>query len=209
MVACVRERCTVPNVLTASRIVLAFVAAWLAVAGAGGTAVAILIGAALLDAFDGWYARAFAQRSVLGAHLDPLADKILMGVVFTWIGFESRSTWVWILVALVAAREAGVTLLRVYSLRQRGRLIPASRFGRIKMLTQSILGLTLLSVMHFLGYDVPAAIVVLAMGGILIVSYASGMGYVRSWRAFEAQRRSLAGEPPGEAGERRRATAGR
>jgi phosphatidylglycerophosphate synthase len=146
-------------------------------------AVAVLIAAALLDAFDGWYARRFSQSTALGAHLDPLADKILMAVVFAWIGVESRSSWVWTLTALVGLREIAVTVLRAHSLRRRGRFIPASRFGRIKMLTQSIVGLTLLSVMQFLGREVPEALVVASMAGILIVSYASGAEYFVIWRS--------------------------
>ncbi|MDH4038307.1 MAG: CDP-alcohol phosphatidyltransferase family protein [Candidatus Krumholzibacteria bacterium] len=176
-------RITVPNVLTMSRMVMALAAALLAIAHAPQAAVGILIAAALLDAFDGWYARAFSQSTALGAHLDPLADKVLMGVVFVWVGVESRSPWVWGLVALVALRETAVTLLRAYSLRRHGRFIPASRFGRIKMLTQSIVGLTLLSVMHFLGREVPVVVTVTGLVGILIVSYASGVGYLSVWRS--------------------------
>lgn len=200
---------TVPNVMTASRIAMAFAAVWLAVAGESVVAVAILIGASLLDAFDGWYARTFSQCSALGAHLDPLADKILMGVVFGWVGIDAGSPWVWGLVALVTLREAAVTLLRAYSLRRRGRFIPASRSGRFKMLTQSIVGLSVLSVTHFLGRDVPGAVVVAGMGVVLVVSYASGAGYVARWRRDEALYREHRAPWSGEAGDRPRASAGR
>ena len=43
------------------------------------TAVGVFVIAALSDALDGWVARRFDQRSPLGAFLDPLADKLLMG----------------------------------------------------------------------------------------------------------------------------------
>ena len=42
-------------------------------------AVGLFVIAALSDALDGWIARRFDQRSQLGAFLDPLADKLLMG----------------------------------------------------------------------------------------------------------------------------------
>jgi CDP-diacylglycerol--glycerol-3-phosphate 3-phosphatidyltransferase len=42
-------------------------------------AVGVFIFAALSDGIDGWVARRFNQRSQLGAFLDPLADKLLMG----------------------------------------------------------------------------------------------------------------------------------
>lgn len=188
---------------------MALAAALLAVRGAPVGAVVILIAAALLDAFDGWYARAFSQCSALGAHLDPFADKILMGVVFGWVGIEARSPVVWALIALVALRETAVTVLRAYALRRRGRFIPASRSGRLKMLTQSIVGLTLLSVTHFLGRDVPAAAVSVAMAAILGVSYASGVGYIRHWRRDEARARSGSAGGHDEAGEPARVSAAR
>jgi CDP-diacylglycerol--glycerol-3-phosphate 3-phosphatidyltransferase len=192
MVPGVPIRYTVPNILTVSRIVMAGVAAWLAVAGAQVPAVAILIGAALLDAFDGWYARRYSQCSGLGAHLDPLADKILMGVVFAWVGMDARSPWVWAIILLVTLREAAVTLLRWYSLRRRGRFIPASRFGRVKMLTQSVVGLTVLSVTHFLGRAAPEVVVVAGMTAVLMVSYGSAVGYGAHWRSEEARVRTRA-----------------
>ncbi|HEX5132607.1 MAG TPA: CDP-alcohol phosphatidyltransferase family protein [Candidatus Krumholzibacteria bacterium] len=177
-----RNDLTVPNVVTAARIVMALVAAVLAWAGAQALAVAILIAAALLDVFDGWYARNFSQCSGLGAHLDPFADKILMGVTYAWIGIETASPPVWTMIGLVAVRETAVTVLRWQSLRRRRRFIPASGLGRIKMLMQSMVGLTLLSVMHFLRRGVPEPVVVAGVAAILTMSYLSAVGYFRRWR---------------------------
>ena len=42
-------------------------------------AVAVFFIAAVSDGIDGWVARRFHQQSRLGAFLDPLADKLLMG----------------------------------------------------------------------------------------------------------------------------------
>ncbi len=42
-------------------------------------ALAVFITAAVSDGVDGWVARRFNQKSRLGAFLDPLADKLLMG----------------------------------------------------------------------------------------------------------------------------------
>ena len=56
------RRVTVPNIVTATRIVMTACAAWLvARTGAHEAAVVVCIVAALLDAADGWYARAYAQ----------------------------------------------------------------------------------------------------------------------------------------------------
>jgi cardiolipin synthase len=46
------------------------------------TALWILIVAGLTDAFDGYLARRMDMRSVIGAYLDPLADKMLITVAY-------------------------------------------------------------------------------------------------------------------------------
>jgi len=169
--------------LTVARMAMAGIAGFLAaVVRADAAAVAVLIAAALLDAFDGWYARTFSQCSALGKHLDPFADKLLMGVVYSWIGADAGSPLVWTLIALSGVREAAITVLRSYSLRLHGRFIPASRLGRAKMLAQSVAGLTILSITHFLGRSVPAEIVAGALLATLVVSYAGGIAYVVEWR---------------------------
>ncbi|GAU09533.1 CDP-alcohol phosphatidyltransferase [Desulfoplanes formicivorans] len=104
---------TIPNILTLVRIlltpaiVMAFVnnhleLVWIIFAIAGFT-----------DALDGFLARALDQRSLLGAVLDPLADKILLDTTYICIGLQG---WVppW-LVVLVVSRDfiivGGLSLL--------------------------------------------------------------------------------------------------
>jgi CDP-diacylglycerol--glycerol-3-phosphate 3-phosphatidyltransferase len=181
------RRMTVPNAVTAARIALAIVAAWLAIRGAHEVAVALCIVAALLDGFDGWYARAFRQRSRVGEHMDPFADKILMGVVYAWIGVDAASIWVWILIALVAARELAMTVFRSYSLRRHGRYIPASSMGRTKMFVQSVVGLVILGLTHLARVHVPAAFVAACLAVILALSYASAAAYVLDWKRNAAR----------------------
>lgn len=173
----------VPNVVTAIRIAMAMGAVWLvAFAGQAQAAVVVCAVAALLDAFDGWYARAFGQCTRVGEHMDPLADKILMGVVFVWVASDAASPLIWSLVALVGLREVAMTALRAYSLRRHGRYIPASRLGRAKMLVQSVVGIGILGCSHLLGFAIPVAVLGLAMLGILLLSYASAIAYVIDWR---------------------------
>jgi len=178
-----RASFTIPNVLTAARIAMAAVAAWLAFrADIAAAAVVVCIIAALLDAGDGWCARTLGQCSRIGEHMDPLADKILMGVVYVWVGIDAASTPVWTLIALVGAREVAMTVFRAYSLRRHGRYIPASRLGRSKMLVQSVVGLTILGLTHIAGRSVPNAVVVAALLVILVISYLSALFYVVDWK---------------------------
>lgn len=53
-------------------------------------ALALLAGGAMTDLLDGYVARRFDQRTRLGAALDPLADKLLLGAAI-WAIWASRS----------------------------------------------------------------------------------------------------------------------
>ena len=177
------RRFTVPNVVTAMRIAMACAALWLAVhVGAERTAVLVCVVAAILDGFDGWYARSFDQCARVGEHMDPLADKILMGVVYGWVGIDAASAVVWTIIGLVAARDVAMTLFRAYSLRRHGRYIPASGLGRRKMLIQSVAGLSILSATHLVGLEVPRLLVGLTLTVILVLSYASAAAYLADWK---------------------------
>ncbi|MEW5789347.1 MAG: CDP-alcohol phosphatidyltransferase family protein [Pseudomonadota bacterium] len=69
---------TLPNLLTAIRLILAPFVAWrLAVYDVDG-AFWLFAFAALTDLLDGNLARLLNQRSVLGAWLDPIADKVML-----------------------------------------------------------------------------------------------------------------------------------
>lgn len=69
---------TIPNLLTATRLLLTPFVAWrLAVHDVQG-AFWLFAVAALTDLLDGNLARLLNQRSVLGAWLDPIADKVML-----------------------------------------------------------------------------------------------------------------------------------
>lgn len=183
-------RLTVPNVMTGVRIAMALVAAvCFGTGSAEKFAVVLCAVAALLDVFDGWYARAFAQCSTLGKHLDPLADKLLMGVVYGVLAFNSGSAVVWTLIGLVALREVGMTVFRAYSLRRHHRFIPANRLGKFKMVVQSVFGLSVISAAFFFeqAFAFSEVVLVPALSVILAISYFSAGVYIRLW--FEAQGR--------------------
>jgi cardiolipin synthase len=79
----------VPNVITIIRLMLVPVTAWLLVQGSYGLALIVFLSAAISDFLDGVIARTFDQRSVLGATLDPIADKLNMFVttlILAWQG---------------------------------------------------------------------------------------------------------------------------
>ncbi|EIW75086.1 hypothetical protein CONPUDRAFT_132023 [Coniophora puteana RWD-64-598 SS2] len=69
---------TIPNLLTVSRILACPVLGWSIVDGNFHLATGLLAYAGLSDLVDGYLARRFNMRSVLGTILDPAADKTLM-----------------------------------------------------------------------------------------------------------------------------------
>jgi CDP-diacylglycerol--glycerol-3-phosphate 3-phosphatidyltransferase len=203
---------TVPNVLTTLRIFMAIVAA---VCFAGQTAeklaVILCVVATLLDAFDGWYARTFAQCSKLGEHLDPLADKLLMAVVYVLIAVKMDSLAVWLLVGLIALREVGMTLFRAYSLRRYQKFIPANRLGKVKMVVQSTVGVAIIACAYLWndGFDIAAPVVLVPLVVILLISYYSAAVYMNSWmRAKPVAHREVLSDPGSKLQESKRAVVG-
>jgi CDP-diacylglycerol---glycerol-3-phosphate 3-phosphatidyltransferase len=147
-------------------------------------AVVLCVIAALLDAFDGWYARKFSLCTRLGEHLDPLADKLLMAVVYAVIAWKSGSVLVWCFVGLIALRELGMTIFRVYSLRRHRKFIPANVLGKAKMILQSTFGLIILGYAYFwnTGFEYSLSVVLVPLLLILVISYYSAIVYLINWR---------------------------
>ncbi|WP_246080878.1 CDP-diacylglycerol--glycerol-3-phosphate 3-phosphatidyltransferase [Modestobacter altitudinis] len=129
---------TLPNVLTVLRLLaVPFLGAVFVVAGntsAGRwTALALFVAASLTDIADGWIARRRNQCTEFGALIDPIADKALMATALICLSADDLLSW-WA-TALILAREAGVTALRLAVL-HRG-VIPASRGGKVKTVAQT------------------------------------------------------------------------
>jgi cardiolipin synthase (CMP-forming) len=72
----------IPNVITVVRVLLVFPTAWCLLSERYVDALVLLAIAGASDAVDGWLARKLDAISRFGAAVDPLADKILVGVLF-------------------------------------------------------------------------------------------------------------------------------
>jgi cardiolipin synthase len=90
---------TLPNLITIARLFLVPLTVWLIVSGEHVTAFIAFIVAGVSDAVDGFLARHFNLRSVLGSYLDPLADKVLLVSIYvTFAVLDEIPAWVTILV---------------------------------------------------------------------------------------------------------------
>jgi CDP-diacylglycerol--glycerol-3-phosphate 3-phosphatidyltransferase len=110
---------SLPNLLTYSRIIaVPLVAACLFfIDGDTGWALAFLIfiAAAISDYFDGYFARTYNQQSSLGRMLDPIADKLLVGVVLLLLVAKGIVTgWSLWAAIIILSREILVSGLREY-----------------------------------------------------------------------------------------------
>lgn len=68
--------------MTMTRIALSPWLAYEIMRGNNEVAFAVFTFGASLDYFDGWVARRFNQKSLLGSYLDPVADKVLVACTF-------------------------------------------------------------------------------------------------------------------------------
>src|SRR5262249_49795683 len=73
---------SLPNLISLARLLAVPVAVWLILGDRFASAFWLFIFAGVSDALDGFLARRLGNRSVLGAYLDPLADKALLTSVY-------------------------------------------------------------------------------------------------------------------------------
>ena len=106
-----------PNTLTIARCLLAGVVAWLILTLPAGSFVPVIafVLVALTDFVDGWAARRFDAVSELGAFLDPIADKLLVGLSLTALTLLAGGAWLLLIpTVIVIVRDTIATILRLF-----------------------------------------------------------------------------------------------
>ena len=98
----------IPNVLTAVRVLLAPLTAYLIVRGNDLDALGVFAVAGASDAVDGFLARRFGLVSRFGEYLDPAADKLLMLICFVTLTMIHQAP-LW-LSAVVIGRDVAIVL---------------------------------------------------------------------------------------------------
>ncbi|MGY1456838.1 CDP-diacylglycerol--glycerol-3-phosphate 3-phosphatidyltransferase [Streptomyces sp. SS8] len=140
--------------------------------------------AMITDLFDGELARRYDLVTDFGKIADPIADKAIMGAALICLSALSDLPW-WV-TGVILFREIGITLMRFWVIRH--GVIPASRGGKMKTLTQGVaVGMYILVLtgpLATLRWWVMAAAVVLTVG--------TGLDYVR--QALVLRRAGLAEE---------------
>lgn len=130
-----------PNALTFLRVLLVPVILWLLAQDSEGDtlrwwAFGIFVFAAWTDSIDGWVARRFSAVTRWGQLADPIADKLL--IVGSLASLALVDDLPWWAVQVIVVREVAVTLLRVQLVRRLDLVMPASRWGKIKTVSQVV-----------------------------------------------------------------------
>lgn len=106
-----------PNTLTIARCLLAAVVAWLVLALPAGSFLPVIafILVALTDFVDGWAARRFDAVSEFGAFLDPVADKLLVGLSLVALTMLAGGAWLLLIpTVIIILRDTIATILRLF-----------------------------------------------------------------------------------------------
>ncbi|GAA1121355.1 CDP-diacylglycerol--glycerol-3-phosphate 3-phosphatidyltransferase [Kitasatospora arboriphila] len=189
----------IANVLTMVRLLLVPVFVLLLFADGGhdpkwrSVAWASFAIAMITDVFDGELARRKGLITDFGKIADPIADKAIMGAAL--IGLSILGDLPWWITVVILARELGITLMRFWVIRY--AVIPASRGGKLKTLTQGIaVG------MYVLVLTGPLATArAVVMGAAVLLTVATGLDYVgqavRLRREGLAEQRAAAREATG------------
>jgi CDP-diacylglycerol---glycerol-3-phosphate 3-phosphatidyltransferase len=163
-----------PNALTAFRILLVPIFAWMLLAHPEQPwwrfSTAVIFSVAIFTRF--------------GKLADPIADKALTGMAFIGLSIIGELPW-WVTVTILV-REWGITLLRFVVLRY--GVMAAGRGGKVKTVTQAIA-----VILYLLPLPGPAHVVaMIVMAVAWIITMATGLDYIRE--ALRLRRRARASE---------------
>ncbi|MET9764977.1 CDP-diacylglycerol--glycerol-3-phosphate 3-phosphatidyltransferase [Streptomyces sp. NPDC006372] len=178
----------IANLLTMLRLLLvpAFVALMLADGGYDpawrSLAWAAFAIAMITDLFDGHLARTYNLVTDFGKIADPIADKAIMGAALICLSGLGDLPW-WV-TGVILGRELGITLLRFLVIRY--GVIPASRGGKLKTLTQGVaVGMYVLALTGWL-----ATLRWWVMAAAVVLTVVTGLDYVK--QAIVLRRQGIA-----------------
>ncbi len=127
--------------------------------------------AMITDLFDGELARRHNLVTDFGKIADPIADKAIMGAAL--VGLSALADLPWWVTALILLREVGITVMRFWVIKH--AVIPASRGGKLKTLTQGVaVGMYVLILTGPL-----ASLRAWFMAAAVVLTVVTGLDYVR------------------------------
>lgn len=141
-----------PNQLTISRIILAFVFIYfISQDGLVPMVIAVVIFslASFTDFADGYIAKKYNLESDFGKLMDPIADKFLILAAFlAFVRMHLVTDW---MVVLILGREIVITGLRIFAI-TKGKVLAAERTGKHKTVSQIVAIFVILGFIIFRDY---------------------------------------------------------
>lgn len=137
-----------PNHFTVLRLLLTPFVLWFLITQQYSIGVPLFFVAAFTDAIDGSLARLRRQITEWGTIVDPIADKLLIGMVVLLFVIQYISLYFGLLILFIELVIVGGGLIR----RCQGHYISANIFGKIKMVLQ-VVGVLFLLVSLWIDFD--------------------------------------------------------
>jgi cardiolipin synthase (CMP-forming) len=168
----------IPNFITLGRVISVPIVFWLLVSGEGQAAFFLFVAAGVSDAVDGYLAKRYNWQTELGAHLDPLADKLLIVSIYVALGV-SRELPLWLVLAVVS-RDVLIlsAVLLSWLMNHPVRIQPLS-VSKLNTASQLLLASTVLADLGFGLGLVNVRFVLVWVTGVLTMW--SLVAYLRAW----------------------------
>jgi len=169
---------SIPNLITLGRILLVPVVVWAIASGAMWIAFVLFVAAGVSDAVDGYLAKRFHMTTVLGAYLDPLADKALIVSIYLTLGINNLIPgW---LVILVVSRDIMIVGAVMLSWLVGSPLkVKPLLVSKLNTVAQIVFACVVLGTLGF-DYKLPILTLVL-MGLVAALTLLSVAAYVAEW----------------------------
>jgi cardiolipin synthase (CMP-forming) len=161
-----------PNLFTLARLVLAPFVARDILQHRYGRAIVLFFLAGISDVIDGFLARNLRLSTSIGAYFDPIADKILLSVVYISLGMSGAMPW-W-MVGVVFGRDVLILAMVAYALSFTShRKFPPSVWGKISTFFQIAAALVVMGAGAGIPAPVAPALYLMVLGTVV-----SGLHYI-------------------------------
>jgi len=167
-----------PNIITLARLLAVPVTVYLILQDSYAAAFGLFVAAGVSDALDGFLAKRLGIVSVVGAYLDPLADKALLVSVFVALGYLNHvAMWLVILIVFRDLLIIGGAIL-FHTLTQSLEMRPLF-ISKINTAAQILLACVVLAQLGA-SWQVPWLTQALIVG-VAATTFLSGAAYVIKW----------------------------
>lgn len=200
---------SLPNLLSILRMGLVPLFIIAVVDGESTRALVLFTIAGITDGLDGFIARFWGQQTLLGAYLDPIADKLLLTSAYVVLAIPALNPLLtipaWVTVLVIARDVLIVVLALILHMATGQRAFPPLKIGKITTTAQIATVVVVLLGMALggeWGFPMVTAALVWATAALTVVS---GLGYIvranrmageRGAGGTEAEPRTRDPEPP-------------